>query len=86
VKVVLTPRARRRAKAVSSWWRANRTAALGLFERELEAVMQVLAVDPHAGRFYATVGSQTTRRMLFEKTGQHVPRPRIAARGHRLVR
>jgi plasmid stabilization system protein ParE len=72
VKVVLTPRARRRARAVSAWWRANRTTAPDLFERELVSILEVIAVEPRAARFYAKVGSQTIRRVLLEKTDQHV--------------
>ena len=72
MKVVLTPRARRRAKAVSAWWQANRATAPDLFERELSAARQILALEPRVGRFYATIGGETIRRILLPRTEQHV--------------
>ena len=72
MRVVLTPRARARAKAVAGWWRANRTTAPDLFERELEAAKNRLALEPRAGRFYARIGDSLIRRVLLPRTEQHV--------------
>jgi len=72
VRVVFTPRARRRAAVVDAWWRKHREAAPDLFADELLEAAQILASRPHAGFAYASIGGSGIRRLLLPRTEQHV--------------
>lgn len=72
MKVRLTPRARRRAKLVASWWRENRPAAPHLFDDELRIAIEILAGRPDVGRIYREVGGDRVRRLLLPRSEQYV--------------
>ena len=72
MKVRFTPRARRRAKLVLAWWRANRPVAPTLFEDELTQAIETLCEQPHAGTVYDPVAAARVRRLLLPKSEQHV--------------
>jgi len=72
VIVKFSPRARRRVKIVSSWWRSNRRAAPMLFDEELEHAVQQLKTQPTLGAGYQTVEGEVVRRLLLPKTQQHI--------------
>jgi hypothetical protein len=72
VIVKFSPRARRRVKLVSSWWRSNRQAAPMLFDEELEQAVVRLKTQPTLGAEYQTVEGEVVRRLLLPRTQQHV--------------
>ena len=72
MKVVFTPRARRRAIAAAKWWRANRLVAPELFDEELARAKRKLAEKPDIGQLYETFGEIVVRRLLLPKTEQHL--------------
>jgi plasmid stabilization system protein ParE len=72
VKVSFTPRARRRAITLATWWRKNRPAAPDLFDQELERAKLKLLSQPNLGQLYETVRERVIRRLLLPKTEQHV--------------
>ena len=72
MKLRFTPRARRRAKIVATWWRAHRSNAPLLFAEELTWAKRELLSRPHLAPVYATVRGKIVRRLLLPKTEQHV--------------
>ncbi len=72
MNVRFTPRALRRARIVTSWWRTHRTKAPDLFERELALAIQRLAADQNVGLVYSTTEGRVVRRLLLSKSEQHV--------------
>jgi hypothetical protein len=49
LRVVFEARAAREVAEIDEWWREHRPAAPDLFARELQRVLAVIAVVPHAG-------------------------------------
>jgi plasmid stabilization system protein ParE len=72
VKVRFSPRARQRARLVTTWWRANRPSAPDLLEQELGRATRQLAEKPDLGLVYQTARGKLIRRLLLPKTEQHV--------------
>jgi plasmid stabilization system protein ParE len=72
LNVRFTPRARRRVKAVETWWRANRPSTPSLFADELSEAIQRLRQQPTLGSKYESVSGAVVRRLLLPKTAQHV--------------
>jgi plasmid stabilization system protein ParE len=72
LKVKFSPRARRRVKVLSSWWKANRPSAPRLFDEELEQAVERLKSQPTLGLVYQALDGEVVRRMLLSGTQQHV--------------
>ncbi len=68
----LAARALADAKRKNTWWQRNRNAA-DLFEQELDATLERIAVTPALGeRVEQRAGGIWVRRWLMPKTGNHV--------------
>lgn len=73
MKLRLTPRALLEAKRIKTWWQAHRRAAPDLFEQELEEALSLIVAAPALGTTYtATKLDVPVRRVLLEKTSNHV--------------
>lgn len=72
VLVVVTPEAERQILALDAWWRANRTAAPGLFTEELAAAFEILAEAPQIGRRFRHSTISDVRRILLRTTRNHI--------------
>lgn len=72
MRVRFSPRAQRRTKLVSTWWRTHRPAAPTLFDEELAEAIVKLAEQPQIGSVYERVATENVRRLLLPRSGQHV--------------
>lgn len=72
MKVRLTEQAQGDARRIRRWWRKHRTKAPNRFSEELREVRKRLSDAPHEGQAYRTLDGELVRRMLLEKSGQHV--------------
>ena len=72
MKVRFSPRAQRRVKIISVWWRENRPAAPTLFDDELSEAIGRLKSLPKLGVEYETVEGALVRRILLPRSAQHV--------------
>ena len=70
-EVIVAPAAAQQARVISEWWRANRAAA-DLFDEELEAILERLAVAPERTAKYRESNRRTVRRLLMPRTSHHV--------------
>ena len=69
----LTPRALADAKRMKTWWRRYRPKAPELFEQELEAALERIAIMPTLGSVYDPGDlAVEVRRLLMPKTRNHV--------------
>lgn len=73
--VLLTPEAEAQIRTIDAWWRANRSAAPGLFTEELAAAFELLATAPQLGRAYRHPTVPGVRRVLLRATRHHVYMP-----------
>ncbi len=67
----LTPRALREAKRLKSWWANNRDEE-DLFDEELKDTLDQLLATPTIGTSYPSKFEVSIRRLLMEKTNNHV--------------
>ena len=72
MKVRLSEEAQEHARRIRHWWRKNRPKAPTLFDEELRQVRKRLAVAWHEGQEYATFNGELVRRVLLQKTKNHV--------------
>lgn len=72
MKLRFAPRALAEAKRMKSWWLENRAAAPDLFENELAATLDVIMAQPTLGTQYPSRFSVNVRRVLMQKTRNHV--------------
>jgi plasmid stabilization system protein ParE len=72
LRVEFSDDAREQAGAASAWWRANRERAPDLFEDELSAAAEHLALSPLLTPVYATVGGGNVRRLLLPRMRYHL--------------
>jgi plasmid stabilization system protein ParE len=72
MKLRLAPRALAEAKRKKNWWLSNRPAAPTLFENELKATLDSIAVAPELGTEYRGSFAVHVRRVLMPKTRNHV--------------
>ena len=72
MKVRLTEQAQEDARRIRRWWRTNRTKAPNRFSEELREARKRLSVAPHEGQAYRDLNGELVRRLLLEKSGQHV--------------
>jgi plasmid stabilization system protein ParE len=54
------------------WWREHRAAAPELLFDEIDAVLELLARSPAAGRRVAMRGHDDVRRLLLPRSGYHL--------------
>lgn len=71
-RVRTTPEADGQGRVADDWWRANRSAAPGLFAQELEGVLALLAVAPAIGERHRVQGIPGLRRVLMRQSRYHV--------------
>ena len=67
----LTPRALDEAKRIKSWWINNRDAK-DLFDRELNDTLDAILATPSIGTAYPSDFEVGVRRVLMNKTQNHV--------------
>ena len=72
MKVRLSEEAQQQARRIRQWWRRNRTKAPNLFQEELRKARRRLAVAAHEGQAYGRFQGELVRRVLLEKTRNHV--------------
>lgn len=72
MKVRFTEQAQADARRIRRWWRENRTKAPNRFSEELREVRKRLASAAQEGHAYRQLGGELVRRLLLEKSGQHV--------------
>jgi plasmid stabilization system protein ParE len=73
MKLRLARRALADAKRLKTWWRENRPAASDVFEEELNAALDRIAVKPNIGVLYERGNLEApVRRLLLPKTKNHV--------------
>lgn len=72
MKLQVSARARRRANLVDIWWREHRSAAPNLFQEEMVAGFELLLSSPRIGVVHKQAGKRTVRRLLLQKTQQHI--------------
>jgi plasmid stabilization system protein ParE len=72
MRFCLTPEADEQAGRCDAWWRENRPATRDLFARELADAKALLLAAPNIGPVYAALDGQPIRRLLLEKTRNHV--------------
>jgi len=73
MKLRLARRALAEAKRLKTWWRENRPDAPDLFEEELNAALDRIAVKPNIGALYEQGNLDVpVRRVLLPKTKNHV--------------
>ena len=72
LSVVLTARAAEQVRAALAWWRENRRAAPDLLERELRAVLALVAAAPSLGVPARDARLAGVRRVLLRRTRYHV--------------
>lgn len=83
MKILFTPKGRRRELAVSRWWRENGSQP-DLFDREMLAALERLKKSPSSGTLYATLDGSDVRRVLLKRSIEAVrllPRRRGRGRG-----
>ena len=71
MRVQLSDEAKRQARKLNAWWRANRDAK-GLFKEELAAAKKVLQRDAGKLAVYSKEEGQPVRRLLLTKTSYHL--------------
>lgn len=71
MKILFTPKGRRRELAVSRWWRENGSQP-DLFDREMLAALERLKKSPSSGTLYATLDGSDVRRVLLKRSKQYV--------------
>jgi plasmid stabilization system protein ParE len=72
MKICLTPEAEEQAGRCDEWWRENRPATRDLFAQELLAAKALLLAAPNIGPVYAVLDGRRIRRLLLEKTRNHI--------------
>jgi plasmid stabilization system protein ParE len=72
LRVAFTERASAQVDETARWWRQNRSAAPDLFERELGALIAMLANTPEVGRPYDHPRVRGVRRMHLGRSRYHV--------------
>jgi plasmid stabilization system protein ParE len=72
VKLRVGKRAQRQADQIEGWWVGNRPAAPSLFTDELEELFEHIRTIPGAGVRWPTPKRPTLRRILMERTGNHI--------------
>jgi hypothetical protein len=76
LRIVFHPRAVEDAIRIEAWWRANRPAALDLFQRELETTVVATASSPTLGAISpADDELPDVRRVLMRRTRYYVYYP-----------
>lgn len=71
-RVRFTPEAAIHVAEIHDWWSEHRTAARGLFGRELAAAADLLARAPLAGQAHPSAALPDVRRLYLRKTRFHV--------------
>jgi plasmid stabilization system protein ParE len=72
VKVRISDPAKRQAREIDRWWRANRQAAPTLFAEELAEARRLLTKTPDLGSPYVERRGVLVRRVLLRKSQNHV--------------
>jgi plasmid stabilization system protein ParE len=72
VKFVITSRAWRQVEGARKWWEASRDKAPELFAEELAEAERHLMTHPESGELWRIRRRRTIRRLLLNKTAQHL--------------
>lgn len=67
-----SPRAESEAEKKSAWWRKNRLYSPDLFDDELAATIDQIMTAPHEGALYHSGHDVVVRRLLMQRTRNHV--------------
>ena len=68
----IAPRAETHIRRVSAWWREHRPAAPDLFAHEVADALDLLAVAPTLGVYYAERRGRVIRRLLLPRSQHHI--------------
>jgi hypothetical protein len=72
VKVELSAEAERQVLHIDGWWRSHRLASPDLFDRELDAALERIVVNPKGLVYEQQDLDETVYRVLMPRTRHHV--------------